>query len=128
MGKQIYSLYTVLEARKAKDIDKFVSSSNTYLKNYSKKDATELNQYAWEVYELEQANEKHLKTALKWGLKSVKLDSKYYNNDTVAALYYRLKNKEKARKYAEEAIALGLKEEEDTNETKNLLKKINALP
>ena len=127
MSKQVYALYNVMDSKKTKRYDDFITSANKYLKKYGHKNSEMNNAYAWDVYEGEHFNEHQVKTALKWGLRSIKINSMYANNDTVAALYYRLGNQSKARKYAENAIAIAINDGEDTSETKNLLKKINEM-
>ena len=48
-------------------------------------------------------------------------------NDTAAALYFKLKNKNKAKEHAEKAIKLAKVHGEDASETEVLLKKIEAM-
>jgi thiol-disulfide isomerase/thioredoxin len=82
-----------------------------------------LNQYAWDFFE-SQTDKEILRSALGWALKSVSKDSNFFNNDTVAQLYFKLGNKKDARKYAEAALRLGKQAGEDVTETESLLKKL----
>lgn len=84
----------------------------------------ELNQFAWDFYEKVQDKDM-LKSALSWALKSISKESNFYNNDTAAHLYYKLGNKNDARRYAEIALKMGKESGEDVTETEKLLKKLN---
>lgn len=84
---------------------------------------SELNEYAWNAY-LNETDKAKLQEALKWGLLSVSKESNFYNNDTVAHLYYKLGNKKEARNYAETALRMGKEAGEDVKETEELLKKL----
>lgn len=84
---------------------------------------SELNEYAWNAY-LNETDKGKLQTALQWALQSVSKESNFYNNDTVAHLYYKLGNKKDARKYAETALKLGKAAGEDVKETEELLRKL----
>lgn len=89
-------------------------------------DYTELNEAAWGFYQMVD-DKAMLQKALQWALQSVAIKSEYFNNDTVAALYYKLGEKKNAMKYAKKAIALAKKEGEDASETQELMTKIKAL-
>jgi hypothetical protein len=81
---------------------------------------------AWAFYE-KTDDVSYLKQACKWAKKSIKQNSSFYNNDTAAAVCYKLKQKKKALKYANKAIELAKKENSDYAETADLKKKIEAL-
>ncbi len=97
-----------------------------YLKEYPSEDANELNAIAWSFYE-DVDDEAMLKEAVKWAESSVALNSTFYNNDTLAALYYKLGKKQKAKAAAEKAIKMAKASGEDYSETKELLEKIERL-
>jgi thioredoxin-related protein len=97
-----------------------------FLKNDKTATAFDLNQTAWAAYTASN-DPSDLETAYELALQSVALENKYYNNDTCAALAYKLKKKKEAKKYAQKAIELAKKEGENYTETEELLKKINAL-
>lgn len=80
-----------------------------------------LNEMAWYFFE-NIKNKASLKKALEWALLSVKIESNYFNNDTVANLYAKLGDKARAKKYAEIAIKLGVEQGADTEITQQLLK------
>ena len=97
-----------------------------YLGTYSSENPNLLNQYAWTFYE-NSNDPAQLQKALDWSLKSISIDDNFAYNDTAAALYYKLKNKKKAKEYAEKAIKKAQDNKEDATETEALLKKIEAL-
>ena len=106
--------------------DKFAEAAITYLDGYGSDDFDELNNIAWAFYESVD-NPAHLKKAVQWAETSVKLNDLYYNNDTLAALYYKIGNKRKAKKAAKHAIKLAKASEEDYSMTEELLKNIKKL-
>ncbi len=106
--------------------DKFVAAAFEYYSNYPVEDYLELNNIAWRFYELVEDKDK-LKEAVKWAEKSVKINSQYFNNDTVAALYFKLGKKKKARKAALRAIEIGKANGEDVSGTEGLLERIRGL-
>jgi thioredoxin-related protein len=107
------------------DIESYSKAAVDYFKKYPSDNATELNNTAWAFYESVD-DKAMLNEALKWAIKSVEIDSQYYNNDTVAALYYKLGKKGKAKKAAKEAISIAKKNGEDYSSTEELLNKIQG--
>ncbi len=106
--------------------DLFAETAVKYYDKYPSEDFLELNEAAWGFYENVDDKAK-LEKALGWALKSVSIESHYFNNDTVAALYYKLGNKKEAMKYAKKAIAIAKKNGEDDSETQALIPKIKAM-
>lgn len=95
-----------------------------YMDKYQdKQDWSSLNHYAWFIFENSEDKD-HFKKALGWALKSVKLESNFYNNDTVAHLYFKLGDKKNAKLYAQTALKFGKETGEDTGPTEELLKKL----
>jgi thiol-disulfide isomerase/thioredoxin len=105
---------------------KFASAAEAYLDKFGSDDPSELNNIAWAFYETID-DPKLLQKAVEWAEKSVKMENAYFNNDTVAALYYKLGNKKKARKAAQAAIKLAKENGEDYSGTQDLLDRINAM-
>ena len=68
-----------------------------------------------------------LKKAVKWSRKAVRLENNYFNNDTLAALYFKLGKKNKATKKAQKAIKLAKKSGDDYSETEHMLERISKL-
>jgi antitoxin component YwqK of YwqJK toxin-antitoxin module len=86
-------------------------------------DDTELNNYAWKVYEKE-TNSNRLKQAVIWVKRSIELKETNYNLDTYAALLYKLGNYKKALTQAEKAVKFAKKTNEKHTETSILIEKI----
>ena len=107
------------------DWDNYMSSLNDYL-DAGEPDYIELNAFAWNVY-LYMDKEAHIKQGLEMALESVEQESVFANNDTVAALYYKMGEKEEALAYAKIAIDLGKKEGADVSETQEMLRLIKKL-
>jgi thiol-disulfide isomerase/thioredoxin len=102
------------------DMEGYAKASVAYYSQYPSDDYLELNELAWTFYE-NVDDKDQLRTALDWALKSVNLTSEYMNNDTVAALYYKLGNKKMGNKYAKAAIKLAMKSGEDFSGTTSLM-------
>ncbi len=112
--------------QKIGDNMKALEAMGDYVDKYGKEDWERLNEVAWSFYE-NTDSEKLLKKAASWAEKSVKINSNYYNNDTAAAIYFKLKNKEKAKIFALMAIEMAKKFGNPYEETAGLLKKIEAM-
>lgn len=82
-----------------------------------------LNEYAWTLYE-ECDDIEALKAALDWMSFVDKPDADYNHVDTYAALAYKLRNYNLAKKYAIKAIKMGKEQDGNVSATKKLLKKI----
>ncbi len=117
----LYGVYMSNEMQNTKEV---IYYTIAYMDKYQQKqDWRNLNEYAWFIHE--NSNDKNeLLKALGWALNSVKLESNYYNNDTVAHLYYKTGDKKNAKIYAQTALKLGKEAGEDTNGTEELLKKL----
>ena len=103
--------------------EKFAQAGFDYIEKYGATDADLLNNIAWTIYESDVAKKTN-KRALKVALQAVELDYNYYNTDTVAALYTKLRKKGKAKAWIAKAIAQGKEEGEDTGETERLLERL----
>jgi thiol-disulfide isomerase/thioredoxin len=104
---------------------KYLKAAVAYFDKYDIKEWDVLNGTAWTVFE-NTADTEILKKACAWAEKSVKLESNFYNNDTVAAICHQLGDDRRAKKYAKKAIELGTAEGEDVSATQELLDKING--
>lgn len=119
-------LNSLMYSRAADGQEKFFASAAAYMDKYEVDNWNMLNSIAWRFYELTD-DPAHLEKARTWAAKSVEMDSNYMNNDTLAAIYFKLKDKRMAAKYAQIAIDLAKKGGDEAKETQELLKKINAL-
>ncbi len=123
-AEQMTARFSMTYYRQAGDREKYMDAATAYYKKYKADDQAELNEVAWTFYKITK-DKKRLKQAVKFAKQSVKLDNNYYNNDTMAHLYYGLGKKRKAIKTANKAIVLAEKESIDNSATKELLEKIN---
>lgn len=108
--------------RTAGDLEAFAKAAVDYLDNHPSDDPNELNNIAWEFFE-SITDKKLLGKALQWAERSVQLDKQYYNQDTLANLYYKLGKRSKAEKTALAAIELAKIEGVDYAVTQELLDK-----
>ncbi|MEO1627139.1 MAG: thioredoxin fold domain-containing protein [Bacteroidota bacterium] len=112
--------------RQAGDRAKYAESAVALLKDFPRQEAEELNEIAWTFYRVVE-DKKLLKKAVKWTKKSIKQEDRYYNNDTLAALYFKLGKKKKATKTALKAIRLAKESGQDFTETDKMLEEIYKL-
>ena len=109
--------------KRTKKWSEFGPASIEYFNKYPSTDPQELNAAAWDFYSYID-DKKQLEEAVYWALQAVKIDNRYYCNDTVAALYTKLGNKSKAKKYIQKAINLAKSEGADYSETEALKEKL----
>lgn len=125
MAEKLSANFRVDYYRMAGEQEKFLEATINYIEKFQPDDAMELNNAAWNFFELVEDQEQ-LKLALKWAQRSVELEPGYYNHDTLAALYFKLGQKKKAIKTAREAIRIAEAEGEDASATEALLDAIRA--
>lgn len=106
--------------------DKFTAAAIKHMKEYDTDDWQMLNSVAWRFYELTD-DKKSLKMAKKWAKKSISIDNNHFNNDTLAAIYYKMGKKKPALKYAELAVEQAKTNNADYSSTTDLINKINAM-
>lgn len=123
---EMVSSFKMLYYLGAGDGEKYAQASIAHYEKYEPVDWDELNEVAWNFYEVVE-EKKALKKGVKFAKKSIKMSNQYYNNDTLAALYFKLGKKGKALKTANKAIYLANEEGEDASETIKLLEQIKAL-
>ena len=104
----------------------YIKAARAYVKKYSNLSWSTLNQLAWNFYE-KVDDVKALKWATKVAKKSIAIDSNHFNNDTLAALYFKQGKKKNALKYAERAIEIAKNAGAPFEETKALMEKIETL-
>lgn len=115
LGKEEYDLNWEVYATKAV----------AFLAKHKMPNEQFLNQVAWNFYE-HVSDKTQLEKAVNWAKQSVALDNAYYNNDTVAALFYKLGKYEDALRYVNKALNLAQEKGEDATSTQALLEKIEA--
>lgn len=120
MAEKLSAKFRIDYFRMAGDQQQYLDATAHYLETYSSEDAMELNNAAWNFFEMVE-DPGHLKLALRWAQKSVELEPGYYNYDTLAALYFKLGEKKKALKTAKQAIAIAKAEGENYSATEALM-------
>jgi thioredoxin-related protein len=101
----------------ARQVDVFIEK-NGY-------DGGRINEWAWTVYE-KCGDIDVVKKAIGWMKPVIEKKAEYATTDTYAALLYKAKQFAEAQTYAKKAIELGKAEGQKTDETEQLLKKIEA--
>ncbi len=117
---------TLAQFQMKNDMPNYINQAITHFEKYPSLSAQELNQVAWTFYE-NSTDKAQLQKALSWSLKSVEIDDQFAFNDTAAALYFKLGEKQNAKTYAEKAIKQAKETGQDATETEALLKKIEAM-
>ncbi|MEM6724640.1 MAG: thioredoxin family protein [Bacteroidota bacterium] len=110
---------------RAGDVDKFAMTAVMYLDKFPANNPDLLNEIAWNFY-LAVEDENLLKKALAWAQESVEMESQFFNNDTLGALYYKLGKKKKAKKHLQTAIDMAIAEGYDPSESQALLDEVNG--
>ncbi len=123
----LYDEFEMNYYQKAGKSNVYIQKAKQYVKKYPNLSWSALNGLAWNFYE-QIEDKKGLKWATKWAKKSIVKNSNHYNNDTLAALYYKQGKKKQALKYAHRAIDLAKDVGEDFSATSDLLEKINIMP
>lgn len=123
---ELSSRFRMTHYRQQGDRANYADAAIAHYKNFNAANWDELNEVGWTFYQVVD-DKKKLKQAVKWVEQSIEMDSNFYNMDTLAALYYKLKKKRKAKKTATQAIALAKAAGEDSSETEALLAKIKSL-
>ena len=125
-GGQKTAMIMMMIYQQMDDSDAYANAAVAYLDQYPSEDPSELNQIAWNFY-LMVDDQALLQKAIAWAQKSVGIAEEYANQDTLAALYFKVKDRKKAKKHAQRAIELAKASGEDYAETEALLAKINKL-
>jgi thiol-disulfide isomerase/thioredoxin len=109
----------------AKDYSNYFKTASKHFNNpKTTADWSELNTIAWDAYS--KTNDPViLHQAILWVKKSIQQDSNYFNNDTLAALYFKLGKNQKAIRHAKRALAYAQKYDQDASSTLILLEQIN---
>lgn len=104
----------------------FVNFAISFFDKYEMYEWNELNNFAWNIYEVTSDKEK-LHKAKEMAQRSVDLNSNFYNNDTLAAILYKLRDEAGAKIYALQAISEANKMGLDASNTKQLLQLIEKI-
>ena len=98
----------------------YAQAAVNYVKSFPNISTEELNDISWIFFDIVE-EKKLLRKALKWAKQSVKKNNSYLNNDTLAALYFKLGKNKKALNIAQKAIELAKASGEDYSETEALI-------
>lgn len=109
-GVQNWPLY-------AKEVDTYIAKHPG--------EGNQINGFSWVIYE-KCDDAAIVKTAVGWMKPVVERKQEYASMDTYAALLYKAQNFKEAKVYAKKAIEIGKAAGEKTDETEQLLKKIEA--
>jgi hypothetical protein len=117
-------LMLIEKAEMQKDWKTYGAKMVEFLTKFKQMDAKWLNEVAWNFYEhVEEPTQ--LEKALTWTKQSIALENQYYNNDTMAALFFKLGKYNEARKWANTAIFLARQSGENAESTEKLLEQID---
>jgi len=119
-------LNQLMSNNEVEDVTIFTNMAYFYTFQWKPEDWEFVNNLAWIVYELG-TEEDHFKKGKAIAIESVALDDNYFNNDTVAALCYMLKDKDSAMKYAYRAVELANEAGGDASSTQRLIRLIQEL-
>lgn len=108
------------------DVSIFTNMAYFYVFHWKPTEWEFVNNLAWVVYEVGQTEE-HFERGKLIALESVALDDNYFNNDTVAALCFMLKQKDEALKYAMKAIRQAKEAGVSSASTQTLIQMIQQL-
>jgi thioredoxin-related protein len=123
---QLSAAYRMNYYRGQGNRDEYAKAAAYYMKKFRIKDPMELNETAFTFCRVIDDKEM-LEKAVGWAKKSIKIESNYYNNETLASLYYKLGDKPKALKTALKAIELAKKNNEKHDDTLALIDKIKEM-
>lgn len=121
-----WKLRRLLRKYNGKASEEFMNFAISFFDKYEMYEWNELNNLAWNIYEATSDKEK-LHKAREMAQRSVDLNSNYYNNDTLAAILYKLRDAAGAKIYALQAISEAKKMGLDASSTRELLKLIDKL-
>jgi tetratricopeptide (TPR) repeat protein len=107
------------------DRDGFAEAAVDYVENIRNITADELNSIARTFAEVIE-DKVMLQKAVDWSKRAIEMEDIYTNHYTLAALYYKLDRKGKARRVAKKAIRLAKKENEDSTHVEDLLEQIKT--
>ncbi len=119
LGAQLLAQYRLIYYERQDDMEQYVPAALTYYAAYPSTDYTELNSLAWTFYE-HASDPGHLAQAIRWAEASIALHPYYANLDTLAWLYQKTGQQEKAEEAARRAITYAKAEELDYSDTEKI--------
>jgi thiol-disulfide isomerase/thioredoxin len=116
----------VSRSENKEDWKEYSKLASEYISGYAAEEADDLNNFAWTFYE-HVDDPQMLARAEGWAKTACELVNNYANNDTYAAVLFKLNKKKEAEAAAKKAISIAANNGEDAKETEALLDKIKAL-
>lgn len=124
-AKEMSSKYRLSYHRQKGDRHNYAKSAIDHYKKHPSRDAEELNEVGV-TFSRVIDDQILLRKVIPLVEKSIKFEDEHYNNDTLAALFFKLGDIDKARSAAEKAIKLAKESGADSTFTKELLEVINS--
>jgi len=124
-SKEMSSKYRLSYHRQRGDRENYAIAAIDHYKSFPSRDPEELNEVGTTFTRVVE-DQILLRKVIPLVEKSIKIDDAHYNNDTLAALYFKLGDVEKARSTAERAIKLAKISGHDSSFTEELLEVINS--
>jgi thioredoxin-related protein len=121
-SKNLVLLSRIAYFEKSGDTRKYQEAQRLYIDKIWD-DSNALNTTAWNHFE-NYDDKNHLESAKSWVIRSIELNSNYENNDTYAALLYKLGDYDDALQQAETAISIAEEDGKNYQETTRLIRKI----
>lgn len=120
-----YAAFRMTYYRTQGDRDGFAEAAVDYVENVQNITADELNSIARTFAEVID-DKAMLEKAVSWSKRAIEMENIYTNYYTLAALYYKLDKKGKAKKAAKKAIKVAKKNGEDAKVVEDLMKQIKS--
>ena len=114
--------YNMFKAQMSRDPQANIDASLAYYEKYPADNWNDLNNLAWTIFESSE-DATVLAKGLELAKKSVAMEANYMNLDTLAWLYEKTGDHDKAVEAAERAIAIAKEEDIDYSETAKILEK-----
>lgn len=119
MWEQLHSAYALNYYRQKRDMKRYLPMALVHYEKYPDASFTELNGVAWAFYE-HSDDPAELAQAIAWAEKSVELNPYYPNLDTLAWLYHKTGQQDKAEAAARRAITYAKEAGLDYAETQKI--------
>jgi thiol-disulfide isomerase/thioredoxin len=119
LGEQLKAHYQMLYFERTQNMDDYLPAAMAYYTEYPSDDFAVLNGVAWNFYE-HATDPDQLAQALAWAERSVELHTYYPNLDTLAWLYQKTGQQEKAEATARRAIEYAEAESLDYSDTEKI--------
>ena len=120
LADRLLSSYALMYYERNRDMDRYLPAAVEHYANYPSDNYAELNGVAWTFFENTDDPEL-LALAIRWAEKSVELYPYYPNLDTLAWLYHKTGQQEKAKATALRAIEYAKEASLDFSETEKIL-------